>query len=343
MSNLEVGSSGIGLVTDHGIGPTYPAWQPGRKISISKSVNGNIATFTAGVPPSEAATPVLNANQVDDFIWQNVQFCHAPSSGVGWGTEVYISDTVAQTSRHDYNAVESGKLGEIPPVFGTPNLIGQALLDGSGERMRRIVKPAFWLSPGQETTPGFPAKNNREVSDFIMTMDYTWGAYGDSHIILIDLSIVIPVDSYVQSKTLLSVVPFFYYSPDYNVVGRTAKPFNTQKWIDIATGAVSNYTAGEIRTDKVLENRSADGNFAIAAVYGNGSLADSGSLGQGYKGFASSGTFVNAYGFCAKSYPNGIPAGVINIPIAVCVGTESDVSAAIPIAYSNLPMASYPS
>lgn len=347
MTTLAVGDTGIHLVTDHGAG-TYPAYQAGSKLNIAKNINGSLATMRTGIPPNEAVSPALSCPQVSSFVWQNVEMCSAPNSGTGWGTEIYFSDSVAETSRHDFNAVESGKLGGAPPLEAHSKALAQGHTDATGENMIRIVKPSMWLFPGEETTPGFPALNTREVYDGLFRMTYTWGLAGDDHIIQLLLEVTIPTDPIIQSKTLVGLVPFFHYNPNYNVAGYTAKPFTTQEWVALADGATRAYGGlGTVSTTEVLMNYSADENFAMAAVYGAGALADSGSLSQGYKGLNGAGAFpyVNSYGFCAKQYPGGIPAGTVTIPIALCIGTRAELigaSGAVAVAAANLAAASYP-
>lgn len=342
MTTLVAGANKIQLVTDFAAG--YPAWQPGSRISIAKSVDGNVATMLAGVPPSEASTPTLNCSQVVSFLWQDVQFCSAPNSGTGWGTEIYVSNSTAETSRHDYNAVESGKLGDTPPLDGASNSLAQSLTDPSGEKMVRIVKPCFYIGPGEQITPGFLALNMSEVFGGEFQMTYVWGLAGDNHIITLDLQITIPADAVIQSKTQLSVVPFYHYNPNFAVAGHVNKPFAAQEWVALADGATRAYVDGEISTTEVLMSKSADENFAMAAVYGAGALADAGSLGQGYKGLNGAGAtpFKVGYGFCIKTYAGGIPAGVVTIPVAICFGTRADVISAVQTAYDNLAAASYP-
>lgn len=357
MTTLAVGDTGIRLVTDHGAG-TYPAWQAGSKLTLSKSVGGRTFTMLSGIPPSEAASPAINCPQISSFVSDDgagtvVQWCHSTSAGVGWGTEVYILNNTAENNRHDLNAVESGKLGDTPPLDARTKALAQGLSDASGENGVRIYNPCFWLSPGQETTPGFPALNKREVSGWTTRVDYTWGLAGNNNIIQMLLTMIIPTDAIIQSKTQLSMVPFFHYSPNYNVNSINSafvnKPFTTQEWVALADGATRAYVgpaSTDVSTTEVLMNYTTDETCAVAVVYGDGALGSAGAAPTGYRGLnGGPPNFVNSYGFCVKTYAGGVPAGTITIPMALCFGTRAELigaSGAIAVAAANLAAASYP-
>ena len=251
MTTLYEGVSGIRVVVDPGAG-TYPAWQPGRRIQIAKTVGGFSAAMLAGIPPGEASGSLLNASQVGSFIWNAVQFCRGPDSGSGSGFEIYALANTAETTQHRWNAVEPGRSGETPPLETTTNLLAQGFTDATGANMIRVVKPAFWKRPGDSSIPGFPALNMREVSETIATITYTWGLGGNDHIILMDHSIVIPADPVVQAETQLSLVPWFHYSPNFG-----AKPWTAQEWVKLTTGATRAYTPGDTSTTETLMSKTA--------------------------------------------------------------------------------------
>lgn len=339
MTTLYEGVSGIRVMVD--ATSTYPAWQPDRKITITNTVDGFAATGIFGIPPNEVSTSLKNANQLGSFIWNGVEFCRGPDSGSGTGFELYVLGSTAESTQHQYNAVEPGKLGEVPPLTGSTVLLAQGFTDVSGKNIIRVVKPTFWLDPG-EVTSSMPALNTKPVSDLVNTITYTWGLGGDDHIIQLDQSIVIPADPVIQASPQLSMVPLFHYVPNF-----APKPFTTQEWVDLATGGTRAY-AGGVSTTETLMMYTTDENFACAVVYGDGLLGNAVSdPDRGYRGLAGAGAFpyLNAYGWCAQLYPGGIPTGVVRAPVAFCFGTRADLigaSGAIVTAAANLPAASYP-
>jgi len=341
MTTQLITGSGARFITDPAAA-TFPAWQPGRKLTLSNTVGGFSAAAIFGIPPNEAAGSLLNASQLGSFIWNGVQFCRCPDSGSGSGFEIYFLNSTAQNTQHRYNAVEPGKSGESPPLDGTTNLLAQGFTDATGKNALRVVKPAFWNGPGENST-GPIALNMRDVSETIATITYTWGLAGNDHIIQMDHSIVIPADPVIQAFTQLSPVPFFNYCPNF-----APKAFTTQEWVHLTTGATRSYTTGEVSTTEVLMNKTADDNFACAQVFGAGMLG-SGSVDaeRGYRGLSGAGPFpfVNTYAWCSKVYAGGIPAGTLRAPVGWCFGTRADLiggSGAIVTAFANLPAASYP-
>jgi hypothetical protein len=207
--------------------------------------------------------------------------------------------------------------------------------------MTRVTKPAYWQRGNQDPplSPGHPCLNKYDLAETITTQVIGFGLAGNDHIISWDTTVVVPTDPVVQAATVMSFIPLFAYSPNFDA----APSFDTQKWVNLTTGATRAHTAGETSTTEVLMNCRADGTAAMAAVVGPGVLADTGY----YTGFSGTGVFgytVN-YAFPAKNYPSGIPAGTLYLPAALCFGAEADLvgaSGAIVTAAANLPSAVYP-
>lgn len=341
MTTIQTGPSGIKTIIDYG-GGGFPDWQASQELAISKIVDGFSATLTFGRAPSQGYS----------FRWKTCEFIVAEDAGTGLGYEAYFLNLSAENNRHQFNVVEPGNTYDIPPLTETTNVRAQGYLDAARTSMVRIVQPAFWLPPGVSTIPGYPAKNRYLVAETMLaTNTYIWGLNGNDHIISLDMSMVIPTDPVLQSLVQLSVVPQFWYCPNFNysVIDPTAGnfPFAVQEWVDFTTGTTRAYSGG-VSTTEVLMNKNADDSFACALFYGDGALGNlvSDSV-RGYKGLNGSGTYpyTNVYAWCAQSYPLGVPAGTVHIPVAICFGMRSDLigpTGAIVQAAASLPAASYP-
>lgn len=334
---LITGSSGIHLIAGDG---SYPAWQADHEIVIAKTVDGAVLSVGCKRSPTGVKYVWGDPTQINEFVWNDIQFCSAPNAGTGIGVNYYVCSAAA-TTHQQWSATEPGNTDDVLPYTLTSNTLAQGLNNAAGTGMTRIFMPAFWLRPGQEQAAGSGlfAQNQRELAETLTTSVVQIGLAGNDHIVTFEQTIVVPDDPVVQAANVMSFIPLYHYCPNHD----DEPSFDTQEWVHLTTGATRPYSPGETSTTEVVMCRRADGTAAMAAVYGDGTLGDEGF----YKGRAGTGSvgYTAGYGFPVKHYPSGVPAGTAVLSAALCYGTRDDLiggSGAIVTAFANLAAAVYP-
>lgn len=336
MSSIFIGQGDLIVVTDDPT-VTYPNWQVDDEITCSKTVDGFLATLGCLRAPTGFAYTWSDPTQVNSLFYNGVQFCDAFGIGVGMGYNYYIQPAAA-TGLQQWSPTDSGSSNDQLALTITSNVLAVGRNDVAGEGITRISKPAYWQRGNQlpPLIPGQPCFNTRDLAETITTQRIQFGMGGNFHCISWESWVQVPTDPIVQAATVMSFIPLFHYCPQF-----AAGMFDTQKWVDLLTGATRAYTTGQTSTTEVLMCCKADGSAAMACPVGPGVL-DTGY----YKGFAATGAngYTAAFGYPVKAYPGGVPPGTAYLPACICFGTEAQLiggSGAIVTGYANLRSAIY--
>lgn len=170
------------------------------------SPTGN-AVIRAQAGPSEivVTTTARLAGAIHSVTWNGQEFINSFDHGRQLQSAANF-DCGEPFIPEVFNPTEAGSMSDGAGENSSSRLLK---LNVDGPELRTTTQMAFWLRPG-EKSDGHPAKNNRILSNHLVSKRVRLGHQGDPHVIEYDVTFVVPEGerhNYAQFEAVTGYMP----------------------------------------------------------------------------------------------------------------------------------------
>ena len=193
-------------------------------------------------------TPRL-AGAIDSLTWGGKQFIDSTDHGRQLQSAATFGSSWKTFHPETFNPTEAGSSSDGMGPRSTSQLVG--LQTRNKNELFTVVRPAFWLAPGQRDADGFAARNTTRLSNHLISKHVTIGAKGLEHVIEYKVTFTIPPGERHEIAQFEAITG---YMPD---------DFSKFWTLDMKTGKLAPLTDGPGEQDKPVVFSTPDGKYAM--------------------------------------------------------------------------------
>ena len=258
-------------------------------------------------------TPRL-AGAIHSLTWGGKEFIDSLDHGRQLQSAATFGQSWATFHPETFNPTEAGSASDSAGPRTTSQLVG--LQTRGKNELFTVVRPAFWLAPGERDQDGFPAQNKTRLSNHLISKHVQIGAKGLSHIIDYKVIFTVPPG---EGHKIAQFEAVTGYMPD---------DFSKFWTLDMKTGNLAPLDDGPGEQGKPVIFSTPDGKHAMGVW--SPDEPDKGFPDHGYGRFRFPSVKVVKWN-CVfrRENANGIPAGNYTFQCYIGVGTLQNVRDAL--------------